>query len=184
MTRPAGISSSSIGAARMRSDFSDVITNSQSATAKPSARILSSQCRMSALTCGATPGRHPPGGLGVVARAARARTARRAGARSASRSSGVSMWPSTASEMRPLSSETTSTTASVSSARPRRGPVTRAHGPAELGIARQRQEAARRRHAIVADEHRAVVERRVGQEQALEEVGSTRCASSCTPSSA
>ena len=72
--------------------------------------------------------------------------------------------------MRPLSSDTTSTTASVSSVMPSaarwRVPSVRP----ELGIARERQEAPRRRHPVVADEHRAVVERRVGQEQAHEEI--------------
>src|SRR6266446_5158184 len=49
--------------------------------------------------------------------------------------------------------------------------VTRAHVPRELRVAREGQEAARRGHASAADEDGAVVQRRVRQEEALEEVG-------------
>src|SRR5262245_31844858 len=51
-----------------------------------------------------------------------------------------------------------------------RGTVAGPHGPAQLGIARQGEEAARCGDSIPADEHRSVVEGRVGQEEALEEI--------------
>ena len=74
--------------------------------------------------------------------------------------------PSRTSEIVPSSSETTITTASVSSVRPI---AARWRVPSvfeTFGLVGERQEAARRRDAAVLDDERAVVDRRVGQEDA------------------
>ena len=122
---------------------------------------------MSTLTCGATPraGSHHaarPGQRGLLQR----EQLGRAGGAAPRRSSGDSICPSTASEMRPVSSETTSTIASVSSAMPSaaRCRVPSARPSCVLRDSGRKQPAAAMRSPLHEDG--AVVQRRVRQEQA------------------
>src|SRR4030095_10299015 len=79
-SRPSGIPLSSSGTATIRSDFSEVITNAQSTMDTARASSFSSQCRVSALTCGATPAPAPTTPTAAAGALLRARAAPPAGA--------------------------------------------------------------------------------------------------------
>ena len=156
---------SSSGARRLRSTTFSPPTATHSSAAMPTAMALSPKL--------------PEGVVGHQSNAppwARSATALRSGtsvfrrARRRSASSPRSTLPSSASEMRPVSSDTTMVAASVSSVRPM---AARCRVPKSLliaGLTRQRQEARGGRDPVALDDHRAVVQRRPRLEDAQQQV--------------
>ena len=108
---------------------------------------------------------------GVARGAAAAGDERRSRARSSSAvEAALDLRRPATSEMLPVSSDTTIATASFSSVSADRGAMARAELAAEPRVDRQRQEAGRRRDAIVLHDHGAVVQRRGRLEDAHQQV--------------